>query len=210
MPPQYRFLLSHVGPDAYAPMTRVLLGKLGYLILLPEELASIEGSESLRPEARLLDRSQLAMIPADGDSTPILLLSDPRKADREDPRIAGAVKQPAGAHELYSLLQRLTEATPRSSPRVPTRLEARCRRGEREWAVTILSVSENGCLVHSPDTLELSELVRLSFDLPRARRVDVEAEAAYQLGEDTGLIFQDAPSDAREAIRGFVDQTLLS
>ena len=48
MPPQYRFLLSHVGPDAYAPMTRVLLGKLGYLILLPEELASIEGSESLR------------------------------------------------------------------------------------------------------------------------------------------------------------------
>ena len=35
-------LISHAGPEAYAPMTRVILAKLGYLILLPEEIASIE------------------------------------------------------------------------------------------------------------------------------------------------------------------------
>ena len=27
-------LISHAGPEAYAPMTRVILAKLGYLILL--------------------------------------------------------------------------------------------------------------------------------------------------------------------------------
>ena len=31
-----RVLISHAGPEAYAPMTRVILAKLGYLVLMPE------------------------------------------------------------------------------------------------------------------------------------------------------------------------------
>ena len=68
-------LISHAGPEAYAPMTRVILDKLGYLILLQEELESISDLEDTRPLVRLLDERQSAEIPDDGDGIPIVLLT---------------------------------------------------------------------------------------------------------------------------------------
>ena len=50
-----RVLISHAGPEAYAPMTRVILAKLGYLVLMPDEAASIRDLAEERPLVRLLD-----------------------------------------------------------------------------------------------------------------------------------------------------------
>ena len=122
-----RVLISHAGPEAYAPMTRVILAKLGYLVLMPDEAASIRDLADARPLVRLLDERQMAEIPDDGDGIPIILLTGRHGATGADPRIAGAVKRPAGMHELFRLIQQLTEDTPRSTPRVPTHLSARCR-----------------------------------------------------------------------------------
>jgi len=203
-------LISHAGPDAYAPMTRVILAKLGYLILLPEEIASIEDLAETRPLVRLLDERQFAEIPDDGDGIPIVLLTGRHGATGADARIAGAVKRPVGMHELYRLIQQLTEETPRSNPRVPTHLPARCKSDGKEWTSTMLSLSENGCLVRSPEPLALGGRVDLSFELPRSGRLQLEAETAYQLLPDMGMIFHATRQSDREAIAAFVTNTLLS
>jgi hypothetical protein len=203
-------LISHAGPEAYAPMTRVILAKLGYLILLPEEIASIDDLAGLRPLVRLLDERQFGEIPDDGDGIPIVLVTGRHGATGADARIAGAVMRPVGMHELYRLIQQLTEETPRSSPRVPTHLPARCKSEGKEWTSTMLSLSENGCLVRSPEPLPLGRRVDVSFALPGSGRLQLEAETAYQLLPDMGMIFHATRQSDREAIAAFVTNTLLS
>jgi hypothetical protein len=203
-------LISHAGPEAYAPMTRVILAKLGYLILLPEEIESIDDLADARPLVRLLDERQFAEIPDDGDGIPIVLVTGRHGATGADARIAGAVKRPVGMHELYRLIQQLSEDTPRSTPRVPTHLSARCKSDGKEWKSTVLSLSENGCLVRSPEPLPLGRRVELSFELPRSGRLELDAETAYQLLPDMGMIFHATRQSDREAIAAFVTNTLLS
>ena len=203
-------LISHAGPEAYAPMTRVILAKLGYLILLPEEIASIGDLADTRPIVRLLDERQFAEIPDDGDGIPIVLVTGRHGATGADSRIAGAVMRPVGMHELYRLIQQLTEETPRSTPRVPTHLPAVCKSDGKEWTSTLLSLSENGCLLRSPEPLPLGRRVELSFALPRAGRLSIAAESAYQLLPDMGMIFHATRQSDREAIAAFVTHSLLS
>lgn len=201
-------LLSHAGPEAYAPMTRVILAKLGYLIATEEELDSLDEQYSRRPVLRLLDERQLAEVPDDGDGIPLILLTGRHGATGADPRIAGALRRPAGMHELYRLIQQVVEGTPRATPRVATHLLARCRQNGSEWFSTVLSLSENGCLVRSPEPLLLGGRIELSFDLPAAGRLELEAETAYQLLPDVGMIFSGARSRDRAAISSFVTRTL--
>ena len=205
-----RVLLSHAPAQAYSPMTRVILGKLGYLILLPDELAGLEQPESVEPVLRLLDERQLAELPDEPDDVPIILLTGRHGATGADPRIAAAVKRPAGMHELYRLIQQLTEDTPRSTPRIATHLAARCSKSGHEWKATLLSLSENGCLVRSPEPLLLGGRVDLRFELPQQGEVAVEAETAYQLLPDVGMIFNGMPAPARQAIAAFVERTLVN
>jgi len=204
-----RVLLSHAQPDAYAPMTRVILAKLGYLILTPEELETIDRAEEMQPLVRVLDERQLAEIPDDHDAIPVILITGRRGATGADPRIAGAVKRPAGMHELYRLIQQLSEATPRSTPRVPTHIPTRCRRGDKVFSAAMLSLSENGCLMRSPEPVTLGGRVELSFELPRLGRLELEAETAYQLLPDLGMIFHATRASDREAIRSFISYALL-
>jgi hypothetical protein len=177
---------------------------------MPDEAASIRDLAEARPLVRLLDERQMAEIPDDGDGIPIILLTGRHGATGADPRIAGAVKRPAGMHELYRLIQQLTEDTPRSTPRVPTHLSARCRSDGREWNTALLSLSENGCLVRSPEPLALGRRVELSFELPRSGRLELEAETAYQLLPDIGMIFHATRQSDREAIAAFVTGSLIA
>jgi hypothetical protein len=52
--------------------------------------------------------------------------------------------------------------------------------------------------------------VDLSFELPRSGRLELEAETAYQLLPDMGMIFHATRQSDREAITAFVAHTLLS
>ncbi len=120
------------------------------------------------------------------------------------------MKRPAGLHELYRLLQQVLEEVPRSTPRVPTHIAARLSHDGREWRGAVLSLSENGCLLRSPEPLLLGERLDISFELPRTGTVQLTTEVAYQLVPDAGLIFlRTAPSD-RQAISSFVTSTLLT
>jgi hypothetical protein len=205
-------MVVQAAPEAIAPMTRVILAKLGYVIVTPEEFESL-GPDIVRrgPELRIVDERNLADIPEDkGAQVPVLVLTGRHGVTGADPRIMGAVRRPAGMHELYRLIQQVLEETPRTMPRVPTHIVARCKRRGVEWKVAILSLSENGCLLRSPEPLLLGTRIDLRFGLPNAGSLELVAETAYQLVPDTGVIFHATSPDDRAAIGLFVKEALVS
>ncbi len=209
-----RTILFHASRDALAPMTDVILAKLGYSIVVPESFASLRAENpDLVPDMLLVDERRLAEATADldegGTDLPIVLLTGQHGATGADRRIVGAVKRPAGMHDLYRLLQQVFEDTPRSTPRIATQLRAQCSRGPKSWEGRVLSLSENGCLIRSPEEIPLGQKIQLGVDLPRAGEIRLEAEAAYQLLPDVGLVFSAMPASQRRTIERFVAQSLI-
>jgi hypothetical protein len=205
-----RLLVTHAGPEAYAPMARAILAKLGYRIVEPEEFSEAAAELGLeRPDLHLVDERTLADVEVEDDPpVPIVVLCGRHGVSGVDPRVVGAIRRPAGLHEIYRLVQQVLEDTPRSTPRVPTHLAARCRRNGREWRGAVLSLSENGCLLRSPETLLLGSQIALGFELPRRGVIEINAEIAYQLVPDLGVVFNAAPPGVREAIAGYVTAIL--
>lgn len=205
-----RLLVTHAAPEAYAPMARAILAKLGYQIVDPDGFPAAAAELGLeRPHLRLVDERSLSDVEDEEDPpVPIVVLCGRHGVTGADPRIVGAIRRPAGLHEIYRLVQQVLEDTPRSTPRVPTHLTARCRRDGREWRGAVLSLSENGCLLRSPETLLLGSRLTLGFELPRSGAVEVDAEIAYQLVPDLGVVFNATSPGVREAIGGFVTAAL--
>ena len=201
-------IVSHAAPEAYAPMTRAILAKLGYAILMPEEFYAITGDSGVKPMLRIVDERQLAEVPEDPEPLPIIMLTGRHGTSGADARIIGAIRRPAGMHELFRLIQQVSEDTPRSTPRVPTHIAARCRRDGREWSATVLSLSGNGCLIRNPEPLLLGTRIDLSFELPASGAIELEAVMAYQLLPDVGLIFHGTPTSQRQAIEAYIAQAL--
>jgi hypothetical protein len=205
-----RLLVSHAAPEAYAPMARAILAKLGYRIVEPEDLPAVATELGLeRPHLRLVDERSLADAGEEEDPpVPIVVLCGRHGVTGADPRIVGAIRRPAGLHEIYRLVQQVLEDTPRNTPRVPTHLPARCQRDGREWRGAVLSLSENGCLLRSPEPLLLGSRIALGFELPRSGRLEVDAEIAYQLVPDMGVVFNGTTPSVREAIGAYVSSAL--
>lgn len=202
-----RLLVTHAQPDAFAPLARSILTRTGYRIVGVEDLSQLPPSIARRrPDLRIVDERRLGEVPDedDGRSVPIILLTGRHGVSGVDPRIVGAVARPAGLHELYRLLQTILEESPRGTPRVPTHLSARCRRNGREWTASLLSLSENGCLLRCTEPVTLRTEVELEFPLPRAGSVWTPAEVAYQLPPDLGLVFYSTPAAVRRSIAEFV------
>jgi hypothetical protein len=125
-----------------------------------------------------------------------------------DQRIVGALKRPAGLHELYRLMQQILEDKPRAAPRVPTHIPATAIRDGKEWKVAILSLSASGCLIRSCESLLLGSQIALRFSLPKFGSIEIGAQAGYQLVPDVGLIFDATSPCVRESIASFVAEAL--
>ena len=206
-----RLIISYAHSTAYVPLARVILAKMGYPIVSAEEWEDLPAGERERiPDLRIVDERQLGEIPEDAglSEIPMIVLTGRRGVTGADPRIIGAVARPAGLHEIYTLIQQAIEDTPRSTPRVATHLPARCRCGDREWRGAVLSLSENGCLLRTQEPVNLGSQIEIAFDLPRAGTIETQAESAYQLLPDTGLIFHRTPAAFRKAILSFVEESL--
>jgi hypothetical protein len=205
-----RILLAHAGREAFTEMSRSILSKLGYALVSPEEFQ--ECAESLGrdlPDLRIVDERSLSEIPEDGcSSVPVIVITGRHGVTGVDPRIVGAIRRPVGVHELYRLIQEVLEDTPRATPRIPTHLQARCTRDGKEWPGAVLSLSETGCLLRSTEPQMLGSCFILSFALPRAGVLDLEAEVTYQLLPDLGVTFHATSPSHREAIADFIDRAL--
>lgn len=207
-----RLILSLARPEAYVPLARAILGRMGYAIVCPEEWQESEALSARAPELAIVEERRLAELP-DGPpfaSLPLILISAKGVPPGDARRVVGAIVRPAGLHELYRLLQQALEATARSCVRVPTNLPVRLRHAGREWYGAVLSLSENGCLVRTPEPMDLGAELEVSFELPRAGLIETRAETTYQLVSDTGLVFQATPAASRRAILSFVEQHLAA
>src|SRR5262245_55448922 len=207
-----RVLVMHAAPEAFAPRTRMLFHKLGYVIVDPDELSALVDSGTCqRPDLRIVDERSLGEVPEEsGPAVPIVVLSGRHGVTGADPRIVGAVRRPAGLHELYRLVQQVLEETPRSSPRVATHQPAQCRVGDRQWHGAVISLSENGCLLRSAEAPGLGTRLEVSFSLPRSGVLRLDAEIAYQLVPDLGIVFNGTSPGMRDAIRGYVQAALAN
>jgi hypothetical protein len=206
-------IISYARSEAYVPLARVILARMGYSIVPAEEWEDLPNADRVRtPDLRIVDERRLGEIPEDDhlSEVPMIVLTGRDGVSGADPRVKGAVARPAGLHEIYRLIQQTIEDTPRSTPRVATHLPARCRRGEREWRGAVLSLSENGCLLRTPEPVKLGSEIEISFDLPRTGTIETKAETAYQLVPDTGLIFHRTSAAFREAILSFVEESLAA
>ena len=200
-----RVLVTHAAPEAFAPTTREMLEKLGYRIVESEDYEkSREEGGKASALLRLVDERRLAEVPDEGPSSlPIIMLTGRVGAVGADSRVVGALRRPAGVHELYRLVQQISEDTPRSTPRVPVHIPASCRTVDEDCRVVLLSLSENGCLLRTPEPLLLGSELELSFALPRVGSLELGAEVAYQLVPDVGLIFHAVRPDLRRPICQF-------
>ncbi|HEY8122508.1 MAG TPA: PilZ domain-containing protein [Myxococcota bacterium] len=207
-----RLILSVARPTAFVPLSRAILGRMGYAIVPLEEWQAYPPVSKREPLLALVDDRMFGSFPTGEpfDRLPILLLTGRDPSRIEDRRVLGAISQPAGLHELYRLIQQILEPVPRGSLRIPTNLPARMRGADREWSGSVLSLSENGCLLRTQEPMPLGSSLELSFDLPRTGRIETRAEASYQLIPDFGLVFQSTPAASREAIRTFVEAHLAA
>lgn len=207
-----RLVLSYAPPEAFASLSRAILGKLGYAIVTPEEFESLaEEWDRDQPDLRIVDERNLQELPEGGRSpVPIIVLTGRQGVTGADPRIAGAIPRPAGLHELYRLMQQILEDAPRSTPRIPTHLPATIVVRDREWPVSVLSLSENGCLIRSPESLLLGSRVSLQLQLPHAHLLELDAEVGYQLVPDLGLTFHATTPTDRLVLSRFVETALLA
>jgi hypothetical protein len=208
-----RLILSFARPEAYVPLARAILGRMGYAIVSPEEWSENEALRERAPELAIVEERRLGELPTGTPfaTLPVILISAKgAPLPGEDRRVVGAVVRRAGLHELYRLLQQALEATARGCMRVPTNLPVRLRRSDREWHGSVLSLSENGCLVRTPEPMDLGAELDVAFELPRAGLIETRAETSYQLTLDTGLVFQSTPAASRRAILSYVEQHLAA
>lgn len=210
--PRRRLILSYAREEDYVPFARAVLAKMGYAIVTEEERPSLPPHLVGRsPELRIVDERRLSEVPDDVESlVPLIVLSGSEGVTGADPRVLGAVPRPAGLHELYRLIQQALEEKPRSAPRVATNFMAHCRIADHEWRASVLSLSENGCLIRTPEPLELGSEIEIRFELPRGETIETQAEASYQIVPDLGLVFNRTPAVCRRAIASFVEQTLVT
>ncbi|MCP5044559.1 MAG: hypothetical protein GY944_26310 [bacterium] len=208
-------LLTSARPQAFTRLTRVILSRLGYGILTADELACLERerSEGL-PDVEMLvmdeHRLQFAERLDPSGSLPIILLTGRGGIRDEDPRLVAAVKRPAGVHDLYRILQRHFQEKPRSTPRIETDLAVTCRRKGKIWSAAVRSLSDNGCLLHSSEWIPLGSTLSMTLELPGAGAVEIEAETAYQLVPDLGMVFNATPPKVRDQIGAYVLDTLAA
>ncbi|MFT5442381.1 MAG: hypothetical protein ACI8W3_001423 [Myxococcota bacterium] len=208
-------LFTSARPEAFARMTRTILGRLGYGIVTSEELAlyARRFGDTLPPVEMLLLDEHRTKVPEQVDpdqSLPVVLLTGRAGIRSPEARIMAAVKRPAGLHDLYRIFQRHFEEVPRSTPRIETELNVTCHRGGKTWSASVVSLSDNGCLLRGPEAVPLGARVDLTLDLPHVGAVELEAESAYQLVPDLGLVFSAIRPEVRDTIGNYVIDTLAA
>lgn len=201
-----------MGPRAFAPRARAALEGLGYRVVSAFAMGRFDDL-SWRPTLRLVDERQYSKIPSEAQdpNTPVILMTGIRPLTIKDGRIVGGVSRPAELRDLYPLIQRAMEPTPRSVPRVRTQLAARCIRSDQRFAGNVVSLSEGGCLFRSRQTIERGAQMNLQFALPSGGGiVSARAECVHEGADGAGLRFTTAPSEVRRHIAQFVSQRLAT
>ena len=217
-PLRSRYLVAYSSADGFAENTIVILSRLGYEIVSPERFEKLtrsddfEGDPDQPPALFLVDEARLRELPTSGPASevPIVVLSTTNSVPEGDPRIVAAARAPVGMHDLYQVVQEVLEERSRSAFRASLVLPAVCRYAGGEWNATIVSLSESGCRLRTPEEVPMGSNLQLAFQLPDVGTVHVRAETTYQVLPDLGLIFSSLSPHVRQGIACFVAEVLLA
>jgi hypothetical protein len=206
-----RRIASYVPPQAYGPRVRAALEGLGYQIIPVATRARFE-DDSWEPDLRIVDERHLSRIPAEDylPRTPVLLLTGENRGTWQDRRVIGSVCRPAMLKDVYPLLQRALETTPRIAARTPTELPGRCTHSDRRLMGAVVSLSEKGCLFQTNESLATDQRLNLLFPLPLGQMVTARARVISQHGPSVGLVFDNIAKPAREAVAQYVEERLAT
>src|SRR5512145_2843656 len=88
-----RLILSFARPEAYVPMARAILGRMGYAIVAPEEWEESETLSARAPELAIVQDRRLAELPNGPPfaSLPLILISAKGTPPADDRRVVGAI-----------------------------------------------------------------------------------------------------------------------
>ena len=206
-----RLIASYVPPQAYAPRVRAALEAMGYRIIPVATRGRFE-DDSWTPDLRIVDERHIDRIPAEDylPRTPVLLLTAGAREPCRDRRVVGSVLRPAMLKDLYPILQRTLEDTPRVAVRAPTELPGRCTQSDRRWMGAVVSLSEKGCLFRTSELLATDQRLNLLFPLPMGQMVTARARVIGQQGPSVGLVFDDMAPPIREAVAEYVEGRLAT
>jgi hypothetical protein len=199
-----------VPPEAFEPEAYRALQNLGYEIV-PAGAASGRAGRPVQGDLRIVDEESLAQIAAEeGEPAPIITLTRrpaPLPADR---RVIASLTRPARFQDLYPVVQKVLERTPRNHPRVTTTLPARCAYEDRTCTGVVVSLSEGGCLFRGADEPPAEPETSLQFPLPRPGLISTRARHVHRRDSGLGLAFQGLGSESRFAISEYVMDRLIA
>jgi hypothetical protein len=206
-----RLIASYVPPQAYAQRVRAALEGLGYQIVPVATRARFE-DDSWEPDLRIVDERHINRIPAEDylPRTPVVLLTGGLRTPCQDRRVVGTVPRPATLEDLYPVLQRALEETPRSAARAPTELPGRCTQSDRRWMGAVVSLSERGCLFQTREPLVVDQKLNLLFPLPMGQMVSARARVVGQQGLSVRLVFDNMAMPIRKAVAHYVEGRLAT
>jgi hypothetical protein len=206
-----RRIASYVPPQAYAPRVRAALEGLGYQIIPVATQGRFE-DDSLEIDLRIVDERHIDRIPVEDylPRTPVLLLTGEAREAWRDRRVVGSVTRPAMLKDLYPILQRALEDTPRVAARAPAELPGRCTQSDRRWMGAVVSLSEKGCLFRTSESVATDQQLNLLFPLPMGQMVTARARVIRQQGPSVGLVFDNIAPQARAAVGRYVEERLAT
>jgi len=207
-----RLVLSLAPERLYVPHARVILGRLGYALVMQDDWREEPRLAAITPDLVMVGSRGWGTLEADASlrHLPRILIQEGGESAPEGAPLVGVVRAPAGLHELFRLLQQTLEETPRSSVRVATELSAQVCARDEQWPARMRSLSLHGCLleIESARPLALGLELELRFELPEGPAVETQAETVYHARAATGLIFARTPAASQRAIARFVESRL--
>lgn len=94
----------------------------------------------------------------------------------------------------------------RTAERVRTNLPARWKGAFTGRTGTVVDISMSGCFVLSEDAVRSEELIRLEFELPTGRGIQVWGRVVYRFPEvGFALLFTGLDATERKMIEALVD-----
>ena len=184
-----------------APRVLEALRALGYAFVDEDAGDDCRDAHVWLVDADRLDG--LAPLPDQGDLR-VLVIASARDRVRDDPIVFAQTKRPGRLRSVYAMIESALERTPRRSPRIPTRLSARCIRSDRRAIGAVLSLSEGGCLLRTGEPLRKGAKLDLQFALPDYGLISTRAECRYVRRGDAGLAFAAPSADVRHTIAHYV------
>ena len=125
---------------------------------------------------------------------------------------------PVGPTNLFKLLDKLIEKSPRSVPRVRVMIRATLRTPKQKRDLFATSLSEKGVFVHTVKPFPKGTRVKLVLDLPAKKPFEVWGEVLYAVKSGKAKMIEPGmavgfiklPAQVRKGLRAFIEDFISS